>query len=112
MHQRLYFLKNTITYILILLVSFAYSYETIVYMAKSIDNNLVVWVDDVQCDDNELDSKKKETDEKKNFKEYLSLPLDIAFITHNGCTNNIFTPNHYLNCDYSLAVYSPPELSI
>ena len=105
-------MKNTIAYILILLVSFAYSYETIVYLAKSVDNNLMAWVDDLPCDDNELDSKKKENDEKKNFKEYLSLPLDIAFINRNGCINNIFTPNHYLNCDYSLAVYSPPELSL
>lgn len=117
----LYFCKNifsplqkVITYSLLVIFSFAYSYETISYFSKALGDNSISWLANFDWEENDSESEKSnEKNEKLNFSE------DFFF---NLKHNNIIPGQLDLRClghkqyidfsssDYSQQVYSPPEI--
>lgn len=108
------FLKNIITYILILFISFAYSYETIEYFSKAIGDDSITWADDFDCEENSSE-KEDPNEEKANF--------DDDWSMNNKYPNNQLIPKHFelgilsyrqhnrfSSDDYGQEVYSPPEV--
>jgi len=107
-------LQKFITYCLLILFSFAYSYETIKYFSKAFDGVSIVWIDNFDCEEKESE-KNSEKNEKLNFSEDFYLnhkhfnntlmagQLELASLSSN---QNI----DFSSSDYSQKVYSPPEL--
>ena len=104
-------MKNKVTYILIFLVSFAYSYETIEYFSKTIGDTSIVWIDDIPCQEKNSESEESnEKNEKLNFSDdsYLNSYLISC---HTECGNFCSRQNNnFSSSDYSQVVYSPPEM--
>lgn len=67
-------MKNNFAYILIIFVSFAFSFETIKYFSKTIGDNSIVWIDDFDCEEKDPESKKSnENNEETDFSDDLYL---------------------------------------
>ena len=101
---------------MLVLFSFAYSFETLKHFSKTFEKFSIVWVDDFDCGEEPSESEKStEKNEKLNFDEdfYLNQKhynntlvvgqLDPHLI---GSKQN---PD-FSSSDYSQKVYSPPEL--
>ena len=111
MHNKeIYFLKKFVTFILILLISFSYCYETIEYFSQISGQLKIVWTDDISDGENENESKKTDDkDEKKEFKEYIDASKMQSLILLNQLSLSEKNHNFYAPSDYSIVVYSPPE---
>lgn len=104
------FLKKAITYILIVMVSLAYNYETIKLFSTTLESTLISALDDF-----ETEEKSRETEESKEKNEKVKLSDD--FNLHNNLIsnytplNNLYSKKgiHFLSSDYSVIIYSPPE---
>jgi hypothetical protein len=111
-------LKNTITCILVFLISLAFSYESLEYFVKAIADDNIVWVDDSECEEKnkETEEKNKESEESSKKTEIINASDEarmhqqliadtkLALIGHNQNHN-------FSSSDYSLEIYCPPELA-
>ncbi|HEX8515547.1 MAG TPA: hypothetical protein VF868_05060 [Bacteroidia bacterium] len=108
-------LKNTISCILVFMISLAYSYETVEYFIKAIgDEKSIVWVDDNECEE-KSEEKSKETEESKKS-EGISLSSDPYLQQQRICNTKLSTlgsnqNTNFSSSDYSLEIYCPPELA-
>lgn len=107
-------LKKIITYCLLIIFSFAYSYETIKYFSKTFDGVSITWIDNFDCEEKESENG-SEKNEKLNFSEdfYLSHKhFNNTLIAGQleagslGSSQNI----DFSSSDYSQKVFSPPEM--
>ena len=109
-------MKKIITYSLLILFSFAYSYETIKYFSKAFDGVSIAWIDNFDCEEKESESEKSsEKNEKLNFSEdfYLNHKLfNNTLISGQLEAGNLGSNQNidFSSSDYSQKVYSPPEL--
>jgi hypothetical protein len=109
-------MQKAISCFLLVLFSFAYSYEALKYFSKSLGDNSISWVDDSDSEEGKTESEKsKEKNEKFNFSEdfYLNhlcynntLIYNLSYL---AILNSQQNPN-FSSADYSQKVYSPPEL--
>lgn len=108
-------LKKIITYCLLIIFSFAYSYETIKCFSKTFDGVSIAWIDNFDCEEKESE-KSSEKNEKLNFSEDFYLNHKhfnntlIAGQLEAGSLGSTQNPD-FSSSDYSQKVYSPPELS-
>lgn len=106
-------MKKITTIVLLLILSFAYCFETIAYFSKIAGNDQIVWADDLSCDENDTESKKSDNkDEKKEFKEYFSSFRFHPIITLSQLSLFKDSIDSYNTNDYSIVVYSPPEQTV
>lgn len=107
-------MKKIITYCLLIIFSFAYSYETIKYFSKTFDGVSITWIDNFDCEEKESENG-SEKNEKLNFSEdfYLSHKhFNNTLIAGQleagslGSSQNI----DFSSSDYSQKVFSPPEM--
>lgn len=101
-------MKKVITYILILVVSCAYSYETIEYFSKVYGNISIALMDAESEESNEKNQKESFSDDfflhKHLHNRVISNLMELTSLGTNQ--NKNFSPS-----DYSHEVYSPPELT-
>lgn len=109
-------MQKIITYSLLILFSFAYSYETIKYFSKILGDNSIVCIDDFDCEEKSSESEKSnKKNEKVNFSEDIYFnnkhPNNnlIAAILEPGSLDSNQNIN-FSSADYSQQVYSPPEM--
>ncbi len=109
-------LKKIITYCLLILFSFAYSYETIKYFSKVFDGASIAWIDNFDCEEKESESEKgNEKNEKLNFAEDF-------YLNHKHFNNTLIAGQlelkslsskqsiDFSSSDFSQKVFSPPEM--
>lgn len=107
-------MKKHILYLLIFVVSFAYSYNTIEYLSSILDNNTLAHIDNFCCEEENEESKEssEEGTESNLSDEFLDVRLQNktslaqtkrSILIRNQNTN--FSPSNY-----SQVIYSPPEL--
>ena len=104
-------MKKAVTYILIFLVSFACSYETMEYFSKTIGDTSIAWIDDISCQEKSSESEESnEKNEKKNFSDDSDLN-NYPISSHIEPGNFHSKQNSdFSSSDYSQVVYSPPEM--
>ena len=105
-------MKRAATYVLILLVSFAYSYETLEYFSIIKDSDFHT----EESSESEESSEKNERpladdnifNERHLHYRLISDPVDLGWISarHHSQSNN------FLSNDYSHEVFSPPEVTV
>jgi hypothetical protein len=108
----LIFLKTVVTYILIVFVSLAYSYETIQYFSKALGSTSLAWLDDFECEEKSKES--EESAEKLKFSDDLYFDgkhLHGKFIADHIELGKLGSRHrcNFLSSDYSHEVYSPPR---
>ncbi len=112
-HLEILFLKNLFTYILFIIASLAYSYETIGYYSKTIVSDSIIWVDNFECEE---DNSKSEgtADEDFNFTDdfYVNTKYPHNIIPHLLGFVNLGSRQYHSfpTSDYGIEVYSPPEV--
>lgn len=104
-------MKNLLTFILMLLISFAYSYETIAYFSKGDAAS--------HCEENSAEAEESSEKSEKSEKEKLS---DDDYFNNLHLQNKLISGhielaglahsqnNNFCSADYSHEVYSPPEM--
>lgn len=109
-------MKKITTYCLLVLFSFAYSFETIKYFSKAFDGVPIVWMDDFDCEEKQSETEKStEKNEKLNFAEDFYLNHKhynntlISGQLESGRLGSKQNPD-FSSSDYSQKVYSPPEI--
>ena len=100
---------------LLVLVSFAYCYDTIAYFSKIMGNNSIAWVDDFKCEERNSESKESnEKNEKLNFSDdfYFDNKRLANNLIYNQTERSLISSidNKNSSADYSQEVYFPPEL--
>jgi hypothetical protein len=106
-------LNKIVTYLLIFVLSLAYSYETIEYFLNR-GISQTCWLDDFHCEENAPESKESKTESgKDNFSD------DLYFHNrhiHNKTASDIIGlallarhMNSFSSSDHSRKVFSPPE---
>lgn len=100
-------MKKVITYILVLVVSCAYSYESIEYFSKVYGNITIASMDAESEESNEKNEKESFSDDfflhnKHLHNRVIANLMELASLGTNQ--NKNFSPS-----DYSHEVYSPPE---
>lgn len=109
-------MQKLITYCLLILFSFAYSYESIKYFSKGFGDISIACLADFDCEEKNSESEKSNNkNEKLNFAEdlfhknkllYNSLLFGIIQPGSWGSNQN----SNFSSSDYSQQVYSPPEM--
>ncbi len=107
-------LKKIIAYCLLILFSFAYSYETIKYFSKVFDGGSIALIDNFDCEEKESE-KGNEKNEKLSF-------LEDFYLNHKHFNNTLIAgllePTSlssrqnidFSSSDFSQKVFSPPEI--
>ena len=104
-------MKKAVTYILIFLVSFVCSYETVEYFSKTIGDTSIAWVDDIPCQEKSSESEESnEKNEKKNFSDVSDISKYITLSHIELGSIGTKQNNNFSSSDYSQVVYSPPEM--
>ena len=101
-------LKHLLTYCLFLLLMFAFNYRTINY-CLSVTATSIAYLNDMDCEEKNTDETADEK-EKKTEKEYLAINKSDAFIIYTQMAFAQKSKLKYITSDYSIGVYSPPEL--
>ncbi|MES2139806.1 MAG: hypothetical protein V4511_08850 [Bacteroidota bacterium] len=107
-------MKKIIAYCLLILFSFAYSYETIKYFSKVFDGGSIALIDNFDCEEKESE-KGNEKNEKLSF-------LEDFYLNHKHFNNTLIAgllePTSlssrqnidFSSSDFSQKVFSPPEI--
>lgn len=101
---------------MLIIFSFAYSFETIKYFSKVFNSDSIAWVDSFDCEEKESESEKgSEKNEKLNFSEDF-------YLNHKHFNNTLIAGQlelsslsskqniDFSSSDYSQKVFSPPEM--
>jgi hypothetical protein len=102
------YLKKIVTYHLLILVLFSYNYKTINYYFKLTDGS-IVFTQNYDCEEKNAES--KNSDEKKDFSEHMPYYKTHPLILNSPLSFSPKWITRFVSSDYSLTVYSPPDLA-
>jgi hypothetical protein len=107
-------MQRPVAILLIILVSYAFSYETIKHFSKSLESDAIEiadgWNASEKSQENKAGDEKK--DAKKDFNEYLSLYKPLRLMVGHCHAIAQASNTKEDTADFSQLVYSPPEFFV
>jgi hypothetical protein len=105
------FLKQVITYLILLTISFSYHYETISLITKKCGIASIEKHYSFDCEEKKTENEQKE-DTEKDLDFFLALHIkQNHIVVQKYCRSWIAArTNNYASSDFSLGVFYPPEL--
>ena len=102
--------------LLFMIVTFAYCYEPVAILIKSLKENSHVCVDDMDCEKEDCEKEDPESEKSKQKEDKLFIPYEMR--THadrlagSRPDNTYRHPqnSNFSSSDYSQVIYSPPDM--
>jgi hypothetical protein len=103
-------LKQIIAKLLLILIFAAYNYKVVSYGRLSYTT--IIFLEDYGCEEEGSKSEIPEgKEEKKVYLEYLAHCSGYLMVIHDSFSHIHWQNIVYSSCDYSLSLYSPPDLA-